>query len=592
MRATIQDNLDRARRNLDFAEVQDVGGWKWDEKNQEWCLEFSIVIETEKLLPSKTHWIASVGQDYPDGIIEIYPAAANGIRDTYPHQANNGWNAVTAKNSLHRPGALCLLSGTSKEAIPNNADFKLRYYIWKAIKWVAAANDGSLQEEGDPFEFPMFKYSVSIDPRLRLVLFKEDMVSADIWRMNSSGSTGMMGVSQFGDGIAVIRSFYDSAENLLYEPSWGKKVKSSDDTQIGFWIRVKSIPHVNKWQAPNTYSELREWLASDGIDFEGWLRKVSPKIRDGKRHLIAFGAMAPDYVGDKPKHLTWFLLLLPKLNYSNAFERGRHAKESALFRLDKGQHFRDEIQLTWVVGQNCAPGQLHSRGMINSGVRNSKVLIIGAGSLGSAVADMLARGGLCNIDISDDDSFVPGNITRHVLSINSSESSKAKSLAKHLNEISPNVDAGSTSALTHDNYAILNNYDLVIDCSASSLVLELLDESNSTGNIVVASFGFAAENVYFCLDNIASFSAATFREKFSPYIEKDSVKINYANLPLEGTGCWSPVFPAKDSDVKRAASLVVDTLLATYGVGKSCSIVFTIKRDSNGIIDSIEKNLI
>ncbi|MCG5486834.1 MAG: ThiF family adenylyltransferase [Sinorhizobium meliloti] len=47
--------------------------------------------------------------------------------------------------------------------------------------------------------------------------------------------------------------------------------------------------------------------------------------------------------------------------------------------------------------------------------QGKKVAIVGAGSVGSKVAEMLLRSGIDTLRIFDGDVFLPGNLERHVL---------------------------------------------------------------------------------------------------------------------------------------------------------------------------------
>ncbi|MBL4857116.1 MAG: ThiF family adenylyltransferase [Idiomarina sp.] len=68
----------------------------------------------------------------------------------------------------------------------------------------------------------------------------------------------------------------------------------------------------------------------------------------------------------------------------------------------------------------------------HSTLARSKVLLIGAGSLGSQVASRLAQAGVGSVDIVDPDIVEPNNIGRHTLGMNSVLFEKATCLAAHL----------------------------------------------------------------------------------------------------------------------------------------------------------------
>ena len=73
-------------------------------------------------------------------------------------------------------------------------------------------------------------------------------------------------------------------------------------------------------------------------------------------------------------------------------------------------------------------------------------------------------------------------------------------------------------------------------------------------------------------------------------MRKDAEKIKEEGLPWEGTGCWSPVFPARHSDVSRAASLVVDCIdRMTERRKTKANFAYVTKRDEDGFLLGIDR---
>lgn len=91
----------------------------------------------------------------------------------------------------------------------------------------------------------------------------------------------------------------------------------------------------------------------------------------------------------------------------------------------------------------CRPAQNTWR----SSQRHSqqKVLIIGAGSLGSMIAENLMRIGVVSQGILDADHLQTGNLSRHALTMTSVGHNKAAALVEHLNRILPDASARSFS---------------------------------------------------------------------------------------------------------------------------------------------------
>ena len=101
-------------------------------------------------------------------------------------------------------------------------------------------------------------------------------------------------------------------------------------------------------------------------------------------------------------------------------------------------------------------------------ILSSKVLIIGAGGLGSPVAEFLSRAGVGLIGVIDDDKVSLSNLHRQSL-YNSSDIGKFKvKIAKDkIKKINPNTKVATYKfRLNSDNFKkIINDYEYIIDGS-------------------------------------------------------------------------------------------------------------------------------
>ena len=109
----------------------------------------------------------------------------------------------------------------------------------------------------------------------------------------------------------------------------------------------------------------------------------------------------------------------------------------------------------------------------------SKVLIIGAGGLGCSVAEFLARAGVGNIGIIDNDIVNMSNIHRQSLyDANDIKTSKVKSAKKKLKKINPNTII-KTFNLRIDKInasKIIKKYDHIVDGSDNFKTKFLLND--------------------------------------------------------------------------------------------------------------------
>ena len=112
-------------------------------------------------------------------------------------------------------------------------------------------------------------------------------------------------------------------------------------------------------------------------------------------------------------------------------------------------------------------------------ILSSKVLIIGAGGLGSPVAEFLSRAGIGSLGIVDDDRVSLSNLHRQSL-YNTSDIGKFKvKIAKDkIKKINPNTKITIYKIrLNNENFKkIINNYDYIIDGSDNFTTKFLLND--------------------------------------------------------------------------------------------------------------------
>jgi len=112
-------------------------------------------------------------------------------------------------------------------------------------------------------------------------------------------------------------------------------------------------------------------------------------------------------------------------------------------------------------------------------ILSSKVLIIGAGGLGSPVAEFLSRAGVGSLGIVDDDKVSLSNLHRQSL-YNTSDIGKFKvKIAKDkIKKINPNIKITIYKVrLSNNNFKkIINNYDYIVDGSDNFKTKFLLND--------------------------------------------------------------------------------------------------------------------
>lgn len=108
-----------------------------------------------------------------------------------------------------------------------------------------------------------------------------------------------------------------------------------------------------------------------------------------------------------------------------------------------------------------------------------RLLVLGCGSLGSPIIELLARAGIGNITVIDPDLFLPENCSRHILGLSSAYQCKATQLADRLTREIPGVTVQGVRALASSwvsDRVSPNMFDLVVDCTGESSVRALLSQ--------------------------------------------------------------------------------------------------------------------
>ena len=98
---------------------------------------------------------------------------------------------------------------------------------------------------------------------------------------------------------------------------------------------------------------------------------------------------------------------------------------------------------------------------------SSKVLVIGAGGLGSPAAMYLAAAGVGTIGIADKDKVELSNLNRQILhKTNKTGTNKTKSAQETINDLNPDIKVNIYNEISSDNISkIISEYDFVIDAT-------------------------------------------------------------------------------------------------------------------------------
>lgn len=134
---------------------------------------------------------------------------------------------------------------------------------------------------------------------------------------------------------------------------------------------------------------------------------------------------------------------------------------------------------------------------ISDDILHKKITIIGLGSIGSIVADNLARAGFDNFYLVDDDVFMPYNIVRHELASDDFGSFKTTAIKNFIQSKinkKAKIDVSLLAMVGQESSTSTNNFltncedsSIIIDCTACESILYILNEMTKEKKIPVLS---------------------------------------------------------------------------------------------------------
>lgn len=555
-----------ARRSLEGVPgVQIVGKWEWKGEVGRFVLPCSLSTATSQSadIPSCTQWFIHAETTYPWGSILFFPAKEGGITQTFPHQFYN----KEGKSSVPwRTGQLCLTTGghvLGREAYdsePFGAENRLQWHVLRAISWLEDAANGTLVKTGEAYELPHFPLNESTG--LLMVAFSENRASYQAWKQTES-RIGFVELSPLDapDDTFLVERFRTLEREELLVPNWGARIRAFPKNQlIGLWVRFNSTPVLPPWRVPMIWDELKAVCHNQGIDIEDLLRQGAPRLRDGRHHLMLMGFPIPENVGEEPVVMHWQALYLPVLSHHTKTAKGFRPKEAGYWRRDRLEILRDDLQLDWMKSENWHHEQISTRGRFTESIASKKILFIGAGTLGSAVSEIMARGGFNDFTVLDGETLEAGNLVRHNLTMAEVHKFKAVALADRLKLVSPHTDAygfpSSFPPRDADLKRIVQNRDVIIETTGQDEVIDRLEHYDWQGPklFLSLSVGFQARRL-FCFAAVGDhFPQLEFRTKIRPWLEKELTESKGQAFPREGIGCWHIVFPARSDDIGLLAA--------------------------------------
>lgn len=122
------------------------------------------------------------------------------------------------------------------------------------------------------------------------------------------------------------------------------------------------------------------------------------------------------------------------------------------------------------------PSQSRRAGWHAATIADRRVSVIGAGSVGSYLADLLHRSGIRDLCVHDSDVLLPGNLVRHAASpafVGAPKTTAVRETAA-LRDHMTLIDARGPVRGLEAAVTLLNDRDLVVDCSGDRLTWQVL----------------------------------------------------------------------------------------------------------------------
>jgi len=568
----------------------------FDFAKESWLLSVALQIsEVSTLVSQRSAWILVIDKGYPIGSIGVYPALKDGIASTFPHQARNILEGASAG---WRSGKLCLdtpFGRTMDRSHVNDpigdAEGRLLWHIRRSIAWLTAAARQELLAIGDPFELPQRPSSSTYGLSASRIVHDESATTYSVWR-NRTGFGRAKLVPLYGiDSTLIVRSFMDLAGSTIRE--WtGRSARTEQSNEIAgiWWIWPQPIV-LAPWECPATWGGLRSVSRALRLDLDTILRQVARLIR-GKPGptILLLGYPIPDHIGNEPSEMHWDALLLPQLEAGIKQTPGFRANEMGWWIRDRRTTFSDGMVLKYVSVENWSEDRIQARGRLPVLLRDCSIAIVGAGALGSVVAELLVRMGLRHLKLIDQETLAAGNVVRHVLTLSDVDLYKADALRIRLLKLSPHVDVVTSPSrmptTAPEVHTLLDPYDIVIDCTASNEVLASLALPwwSVPKHFLSLSVGVHAQRLFAFSTFSNQFVKSDFDGLFDPWLQDEAT--SWAREPefSEGAGCWSPLMPARHDDITMAACVCLKFLEATVTTPRACPrlLVFEQQTDDLG----------
>ncbi|MBI6710692.1 ThiF family adenylyltransferase [Pseudomonas syringae] len=240
----------------------------------------------------------------------------------------------------------------------------------------------------------------------------------------------------------------------------------------------------------------------------------------------------------------------------------------------------DRVDPDWALARDQQLTSLHNR-------RQQRVLVLGCGSLGAPLAELLARAGIGELHLVDMELLEASNCSRHVLGADAIGQGKADALAKRLRLSVPGLSVTglpATAAAYVSGKCKPGDYDLILDCTGEAAVRSMLARYR-----VVALGGCPVVHAWmepFC--SAAHVVLVGQDHEWPVYDPTDKVNVGQwmSNTRIKLPACGSGFHPYGAADAWQSAGFAAQRVLAVLDNQATPSTIWSWIR-SKGFFDSL-----
>ena len=540
-----------------------------------WALRLRLSIAKESdFVPSETGWIVLIDPSYPAGRIRLYPCIEGGITHTFPHQDRNV--PAAGAHSSWRLGKPCLDSPLQRlgriaggPEPTGDAELRLRWHVARCISWLEAAVEHQLMVPGEPFEIPQCPTHLA-EGSLRIVHDE----GPETWRAWSErvGDCGevRLGILAEAEKTIIVEEFIDARGNRIRQCRHG--LTASEKPWVGYWWLWPAPVVLLPWRYPDTWGDLRRIGKRLGADVDRFIYWLARRCAGEKPVVLLLGYPIPRRWHEDPVEVHWQAILAPEVPRKIEPMKGFRANSRGIRERLRRDIFSGTKKLVYLRTENWHPDRLQARGRIQEQLRGQRVAIIGVGALGSCVAELLVRGGVEDVLLIDRDVLEAGNLVRHTLTVGEIGHNKAEAVAERLRAASPMADVRAHPGplpMGTKLQELLEPFQVVLDCTGDDVVLHSLAEAwwPVPRLFLSTSTGFAAHRLFIFVVSACTFPWGDFREQVRPWLDAEKKRWTEAGETLEGAGCWSPLFRARNDDIWLAAVTTLKLLERAVATG-------------------------